>query len=75
MKLEIHSQLNGNILTVDEDGCLMEEYCAGGARYNNPQPVDWDNLNQEQFDYCVSKHMFLLAEQLPHLYDDYYPTF
>ena len=65
-------QIKGNVLFVDDDGCLMIEYCAGGVRYGTAAPVDWDNLSMLEFYYYEKCHKYLLENYLPHLLDDYY---
>ena len=67
-------QVHGNVLFVDDDGCLMSEYAAGGARYTGSvTPVDWDNLSMLEMYYYEKVHKYLLENYLPHLLEDYYP--
>ena len=68
------SRLTGNALHLDEDGCLMETYCAGGVLYNNPQYVAWDELDATTHAYNEGRHRYLLHELMPERLEDFYPT-
>ena len=68
------SKLNGNALSLDLDGCLMETYCAGGVMYTNPKYVDWDNLDATTYVYYEGRHRYLLSETMPDRLEDFYPT-
>ena len=73
-KAGFNDMMRGNVLFVDDDGCLMSEYCAGGARYSGSvTPIDWDNLSTIQMYYYEKCHKYLLEHYLPHLLNDFYP--
>ena len=71
----ITSRLNGNLLHLDEDGCLMETYCAGGVSYNNPKYVMWDELTEDKLAYYEGRHYYLLQEVMPEKIEDFYPEY
>ena len=52
----------------------METYCAGGALYDNPHYVDWDELDATTHSYNEGRHRYLLRELMPERLEDFYPT-
>ena len=74
-KAGFNDMMRGNVLFVDDDGCLMSEYCAGGARYTGSvTPVPWDELSQLEMCYYEKCHKYLLEHYMPHLLEDFYPN-
>ena len=69
------SPLTGNALSLDEDGCLVETYCAGGALYHPGHYVMWDELSEEKFNDCEFYHKKLLESIMPEKLEDIYPTY
>ena len=68
-------QIHGNVLFVDDDGCLMSEYSAGGARYTGCfAPVQWNTLSMVETFYYEKCHKYLLEHYLPHLLESFYPN-
>ena len=72
-KAGFNDMMRGNVLFVSDEGELMSEYCAGGARYTGcVAPIQWNTLSMLETFYYEKCHKYLLENYLPHLYESFY---
>lgn len=64
-----HFTLNNN----DGDLMIVNEVAPGV--YDSPEGVDWDSLNDDELQYYMDRHMYLLDEVMPEIADEFYPRF
>ena len=71
------NQMNTNtVFTLDNnDGDLMIANVVAPGCYDKPSLVDWDSLNDQELQYYMDRHMYLLDEVMPEIADEFYPRF